>query len=109
MAGKPAKQKHVPQRTCVGCRTVLAKRTLTRVVRQPDGVVIDPTGKMNGRGAYVHDQKSCWERALKGALANGLKTTLSPDDRHKLELYMSSLPADPAPSSADIGYSDAQA
>jgi len=103
MAGKPAKPKHVPQRTCVGCRTVLAKRTLTRVVRRPDGVWIDPTGKMNGRGAYVHDLKSCWERALKGALANGLKMTLTQEDRQKLEQHMASLP------DADSGNTDAQA
>jgi predicted RNA-binding protein YlxR (DUF448 family) len=94
MAGKPAtpvKTKHLPQRTCVGCRTVLAKRTLTRVVRQPDGVFIDPTGKMNGRGAYLHDRKACWERGLKGALANALKVSLSAEDRQRLENYAASL------------------
>jgi uncharacterized protein len=109
MAGKPAKPKHIPQRTCVGCRTVLAKRTLTRVVRQPEGVFIDPTGKMNGRGAYVHNLRSCWERALKGGLANGLKMTLTQDDRQKLELYAASLPEEPAQTSADSGNIDAQA
>ena len=96
MAGKPAKPKHVPQRTCVGCRTVLAKRTLTRVVRQSDGVFIDPSGKMNGRGAYVHDRKSCWERSLKGALANALKVSLTAEDRQRLENYMASLPEETA-------------
>ncbi len=92
MAGKPAKTKHIPQRTCVGCRTILAKRTLTRIVRQSEGVFIDPTGKLNGRGAYLHNQKSCWEKGLKGALANALKVGLTPVDRQKLENYMTSLP-----------------
>jgi hypothetical protein len=101
MAGKPARPKHIPQRTCVGCRLVLAKRKLTRVVRQPEGVFIDPTGKMNGRGAYVHDQKSCWERALKGGLANGLKVTLTPEDRQRLEIFIASLPEEPAEPRAD--------
>jgi predicted RNA-binding protein YlxR (DUF448 family) len=96
MAGKPAKPKHVPQRTCVGCRTVLAKRTLTRIVRQPNGVFIDPSGKLNGRGAYLHNQKSCWERGLKGALANALKTSLTPEDRQRLENFMASLPEETA-------------
>jgi len=96
MAGKPAKPKHIPQRTCVGCRTVLAKRTLTRIVRQPNGVFIDPTGKLNGRGAYLHDRRSCWERGLKGALANALKVSLTAEDRQRLEQYAASLPENSA-------------
>jgi predicted RNA-binding protein YlxR (DUF448 family) len=96
MAGKSAKPKHIPQRTCVGCRTVLGKRTLTRIVRQPDGLHIDPSGKLNGRGAYLHNQKSCWERGLKGALANALKVSLTFEDRQLLENYMSSMPEESA-------------
>ena len=80
----------------MGCRTVLAKRTLTRIVRQPDGVFIDPSGKINGRGAYLHNQKSCWERGLKGALANALKVSLTSEDRQMLENYMSSLSVETA-------------
>ena len=109
MAGKPARPKHVPQRTCVGCRTVLAKRTLTRIVRLPDGVFVDPTGKLNGRGAYLHDLRSCWERALKGGLANGLKVSLTPEDRQRLETYMADLPQEPVDTRADAGIKDAQA
>jgi predicted RNA-binding protein YlxR (DUF448 family) len=109
MAGKPAKPKHIPQRTCVGCRTVLAKRTLARIVRRPDGIFIDPSGKMNGRGAYLHNQKSCWERGLKGALANALKVSLSPEDRQMLENYMSSLPEETAETLSGKNEADAQA
>jgi predicted RNA-binding protein YlxR (DUF448 family) len=94
---KPVKPvKHIPQRTCVGCRTVLAKRTLIRIVRRPDGVFIDPSGKMNGRGAYLHNHKTCWERGLKGALANALRVTLTAEDRQRLENYIASLPDDSA-------------
>jgi predicted RNA-binding protein YlxR (DUF448 family) len=93
----------------VGCRTVLAKRTLTRVVRQPDGVFIDPSGKMNGRGAYVHDRKSCWERSLKGALANALKVSLTAEDRQMLEKYMANLPEESAEPSKGINEVAAQA
>lgn len=92
---KPVQRvKHVPQRTCVGCREVLPKRTMTRIVRTADGVQIDPTGKLAGRGAYLHDRRECWERGLKGALAHALKATISPDERVALEEHMSTLPQD---------------
>jgi len=67
---------------------------MIRLVRTTDGVQVDPTGKLAGRGAYLHDRKECWERALKGALAHALKATLTMNDRTQLEEYMSSLPAE---------------
>lgn len=94
--GSARKPKHIPQRTCVGCRTVLAKRTLIRVVRRAEGVVVDPSGKLAGRGAYLHNRKSCWEHGLRGGLANALKTTITTEDRQRLENFMSSLPDDSA-------------
>lgn len=84
--------KHIPQRTCVGCREVLSKRQLLRVVRATDGVRIDPTGKLAGRGAYLHDKRSCWARGLKGALAHALKTEIGAEDRARLEEFMNTLP-----------------
>ncbi len=94
---RPRKRvKHVPQRSCVGCRQVLAKRSLVRIVRTSDGVRIDPTGKMAGRGAYLHNLRSCWEKGLKGALANALKTELTGQDRVLLQEFMQSLPEDTA-------------
>jgi len=84
--------KHVPQRTCVGCRTVMPKRQLVRIVRSPDGVQVDLTGKLAGRGAYLHDRRSCWERGLKGALAHALKTELTTEDRERLQAYLETLP-----------------
>jgi predicted RNA-binding protein YlxR (DUF448 family) len=47
-------QRPVPQRTCIGCRQVRPKRDLVRLVVDADGrVVVDPTGKRSGRGAYI--------------------------------------------------------
>ena len=86
--------KHVPQRTCVGCREVLPKRKMIRLVKTSDGVQIDPTGKLAGRGAYLHDRRDCWERGLKGALGHALKTSLTEADRAQLEEFMNTLPAD---------------
>lgn len=74
--------KHVPVRMCVVCREHSGKRTLARVVRTAEGVVVDPTGKMNGRGAYLCDKASCWQRALTSdVLARALRTTLTEHDR----------------------------
>ena len=93
MARKTEKRvKHVPQRTCVGCRLVNPKRSLTRVVRTPNGVQIDPTGKAAGRGAYLHNIRSCWEKGLKGALAHALKTELTDQDRERLTEFLVTLP-----------------
>lgn len=89
--------KHVPQRTCIGCRNVLSKRELIRIVRTPEGVVIDPTGKIEGRGAYLHNQKSCWEQAVKGAINNALRVELNPADKARLEEFIKTLPADEPP------------
>lgn len=90
----PRRRKHIPQRTCVGCRTVLPKRELIRIVRTPEGLFVDPTGKRAGRGAYLHNQRSCWEIGLKGSLASALKTTLSPEDRQRLGSYLETLPVE---------------
>lgn len=88
------RRRHVPQRTCVGCREVLAKRELVRVVRTPGGVILDPGGRAAGRGAYLHDRRSCWEIALKGVLEKALKTRLTPEDRTALQSHLESLPAE---------------
>ena len=95
MAKKPVgRVKHIPQRTCVGCREVLSKRQMLRIVRTTEGVRVDPTGKLAGRGAYLHDKRSCWVRGLKGALAHALKAELTNDDRVCLEEFMNTLPVE---------------
>ena len=93
MTKKPVQRvKHVPQRTCVGCREVLPKRKMIRIVRTAEGTHVDPTSKLAGRGAYLHDRRECWERGMKGALAHALKTILTSDDRNRLENFMNALP-----------------
>jgi len=88
--------KHVPKRTCIACRSTEAKRGLIRVVRTPEGrVEIDPTGKKNGRGAYVHETRACWDEALKrDRLARALKVTIEPDDYQRLKAHAEALPQD---------------
>jgi predicted RNA-binding protein YlxR (DUF448 family) len=86
------RDKHIPQRTCVGCRQVLSKRELMRIIRTPEGIRYDPTGKADGRGAYLHNKRSCWEYALKGGLAKTLRTKMNGKDRNHLTQIMDSLP-----------------
>jgi predicted RNA-binding protein YlxR (DUF448 family) len=69
-------------RTCAACRQVRPKRSLTRIVRTADGVVVvDPTGKAAGRGTYVCDDPACREP---GRLAEAVKRALGvePGDIH---------------------------
>ena len=87
------RKKHVPQRTCVACREVLSKRSLIRIARTETGVEIDPTGKRAGRGAYLHDRRECWDKALKDSLLDrALKTTLTPEERERLRAHSLTLP-----------------
>lgn len=88
---------------CVSCRNHAAKRALIRVVRTPDGTVeIDPSGKRDGRGAYLCDQSACWERALSiGALGRALNLPISEDMAGALSAFAASLPATPAAVTTD--------
>jgi hypothetical protein len=61
------------------------------VVRSPEGIFIDPTGKMAGRGAYLHDRRECWKRGMHGTIAKALKTDLTADDKERLTDFMATL------------------
>ena len=65
---------------------------MIRLVRTTEGVQIDLTGKLAGRGAYLHDLRPCWEAGLKGVLNRALKTEISAEDRDRLTAFMESLP-----------------
>ena len=87
------KPKHIPQRTCIACRQVAGKRSLLRVVRAETGIVVDPTGKLAGRGAYLHPYQECWRAALRSnRLEQALRTRLSEENRQTLLTYMATLP-----------------
>lgn len=66
---------------------------MTRIVRTPeDGVRLDPTGKLSGRGAYLHEDPACWQAALKdNRLSKALKTELSPEEWEMLTAHLAEL------------------
>lgn len=78
--------KHIPQRTCLACRQVKAKRELIRLVHTTDGnIEIDTSGKKVGRGAYLCPVLECWEAGLKGKqLEHALRSHLTQDNREQL-------------------------
>lgn len=96
MSSAGPRQRTVPQRTCVACRAEQGKRTLIRIVRTPEGrVMVDVSGKANGRGAYLHPLRPCWVKALKGAtIKNALKISPALDDIEALRAFGMTLPAE---------------
>jgi predicted RNA-binding protein YlxR (DUF448 family) len=63
------------------------------VVRTPEGrVELDLSGKKNGRGAYVHESRACWDEALKRErLGRALKLEVEPGDIEQLKAHAASL------------------
>lgn len=58
--------KKIPMRQCVGCGEMKNKREMMRVLKSAEGpIVLDTTGKKNGRGAYLCRTKECLHRARK--------------------------------------------
>ncbi len=83
---QPKRQKHVPQRTCVVCREKKDKRELFRIVNNAEeGVIIDPSGKKNGRGAYVCNSADCWTKVEMTTILDGaLRAKVEPDKKMML-------------------------
>ena len=61
------------------------------MVRSQDGIRIDPTGKEPGRGAYIHEQFSCWQKALAGSLARALRAEIDAVSKQALTEHVNSL------------------
>ncbi|MEG0805221.1 MAG: YlxR family protein [Lachnospiraceae bacterium] len=66
--------KKIPLRQCVGCRQMESKKNMIRVIKTADDeILVDVTGKMNGRGAYLCKSSQCLNLALKN---KGLERSL---------------------------------
>ena len=74
------KMKKIPMRTCVITKEKLDKRDLIRVVRTPEkNVVVDPTGKLNGKGAYLKKDLEVFEKAKKSKALDRILEVPVPD------------------------------
>jgi uncharacterized protein len=83
------KKRHKPQRTCVNCRTVQDKRSLIRLVRtKENGVQVDLKGEISGRGAYLHNDETCWHKGITDKLEKALKTSISPENKNNLLSFL---------------------
>lgn len=71
--------KKIPQRKCVGCQEMKGKKEMMRILRTEDGqVILDTTGRKNGRGAYLCYSLACFERAVKSkGLERALKAPIT--------------------------------
>ena len=79
--------KKVPLRKCTGCGEMKPKKELVRVVKTPEGEIsLDPTGKMNGRGAYLCKDPQCLRKAQKSKrIEQALSCTVPDEIYNKLE------------------------
>lgn len=82
--------KKIPMRKCIVSQEMFPKSELIRVVLTPEGIVeIDPTGRKNGRGAYIKkDKETVLQAKAKGLLNRSLKTKVPNELYEELIQYV---------------------
>ena len=82
-----ANVKKVPLRKCIGCNEMKNKKEMIRVLKTTDNeIVLDATGKKNGRGAYLCFSKECLKNAMKNrGLERSLKMPIPQEVYESLE------------------------
>ena len=85
--------KKIPMRQCVGCGQMKAKKEMVRVIKTPEEeIIIDATGRKNGRGAYLCANPDCLKQARKSkGLERSLKTAIPQEVYDRLEKEMNTL------------------
>lgn len=83
----------VPQRKCIGCNESKPKKELIRIVKTPEGeMLVDDTGRVNGRGAYICNDPECLQKAIKTkGLNRAFKMNVDTDVLIKLSEEMAKL------------------
>lgn len=78
--------KKVPLRMCIACKESKPKKELIRIVKTDSGFILDKSGKLNGRGAYICNDSACLEKLVKNKLLNkSFKQNVSIDDYSKVK------------------------
>lgn len=62
--------KKVPLRMCIACKESKPKKELIRIVKNDESVILDITGKLNGRGSYICNNSDCLEKLCKQKILN---------------------------------------
>ena len=85
--------KKVPMRQCVGCAQMKSKKELIRVIKTPEEqILLDATGRQNGRGAYICASMECLQKAQKTkGLERSLKTAIPAEIFQNLEEEMNQI------------------
>ena len=80
----------IPMRQCIGCSEMKSKKEMIRVLRTTEGdIVLDATGRKNGRGAYLCKNPDCLRKAVKSrGLERSLKTAVPEEVYEKLAKEM---------------------
>lgn len=91
-----AVKKKIPQRMCIGCGEMKDKRDMLRVIKtSEDEIMLDATGKKNGRGAYVCFSPKCLEMAVKNkGLERSLKKSVPAEIYENLRKELESIEAE---------------
>lgn len=86
----------IPLRKCTGCGESKPKKELIRIVRTPEEeIIVDTTGKKNGRGAYICCSADCLQKAIKSrGLERSLKERIPKELFDTLEKELVSLESD---------------
>ena len=89
--GKNMQNKKIPMRQCVGCGEMKGKKDLIRILKTQEGeILVDATGRKNGRGAYICPDIECFKKARKSkGLERSFKMAISSEIYENLEKEMS--------------------
>ena len=85
--------KKVPLRQCIGCQEMKSKKEMIRVIKTAeDEIVLDATGRKNGRGAYLCPSMECFKKAVKSkGLERSFKMAIPKEVYETLEKEMEEL------------------